>query len=47
VEDNSENKILNGYHMSEIKSFKSFDIMQNDMADDVRWMLMWQDLIGC
>jgi hypothetical protein len=33
--------------MSEINYFKSFVIMQNDVASDVGQMLMWHNLIGC
>jgi hypothetical protein len=44
AEHNSENKILNGYHMSKLNHF--FIIIQNDMVDDVERMLMWHDLIG-
>jgi hypothetical protein len=33
--------------MNEISHFKVLLLMQNDMADDVRWMLTWYDLIGC
>jgi hypothetical protein len=32
--------------MSEINYVKFFIIMQNNVTDDVGWMLMWHDLIG-
>jgi hypothetical protein len=32
--------------MSVVNHFNVF-IMQNDVIDDVRWMLTWHNLVGC
>jgi hypothetical protein len=32
--------------MNEINHLKVLLLMQNDVVDDVRWMLTWYDLIG-